>query len=133
MNCDVCSISRPVFRKLFATFDDHKPTNLLKNLFCIIIVLLVLLRVNAQPQKQYTFTHYTTATGLQSNQVNSALQDETGYIWIATTEGLVRFDGIRYKTFQHNIKDSATIPSNALLHLAKDKNKNLWVLTENGK
>ena len=133
MNCDVCSVNRPVFRKLFATFDDPKTTTFLKNLFSVLIVVLVLLRVNAQPQKQYTFTHYTTATGLQSNQVNSALQDETGYIWIATTEGLVRFDGTRYKTFQHDIRDAATIPSNALLQLLRDKNKNLWVLTENGK
>lgn len=105
----------------------------MEKLFSIIIVLLAVRSLYAQPQKQYTFTHYTTATGLQSNQVNSALQDETGYIWIATTEGLVRFDGIRYKTFQHHRGDDATIPSNALLQLLQDKNKNLWVLTENGK
>ncbi len=100
---------------------------------CIAVMVAVMLHSHAQPQKQFTFTHYTTATGLQSNQVNAALQDETGYIWIATTEGLVRFDGIRYKTFQHKRNDSTTIPSNALLHLVKDKKKNLWVLTTDGK
>src|SRR5436190_12743453 len=99
----------------------------------MLILLGVLLPAVAQPPKQYTFTHYSTATGLQSNQINSVAQDGTGYIWFATTEGLVRFDGTRYKTFQHNDRDPFSLPSNALLQLLLDKENNLWVLTINGK
>ncbi|HTL07327.1 MAG TPA: two-component regulator propeller domain-containing protein, partial [Chitinophagaceae bacterium] len=105
----------------------------LKLFFCLLLAVLPALLLCAQPQKQFTFTHYTTNTGLQSNQVNDAVQDETGYIWIGTTEGLVRFDGIRYKTFQHHQNDSSSLPSNVLEHLLLDKQKNLWVLTEGGK
>ncbi|HTE09466.1 MAG TPA: two-component regulator propeller domain-containing protein [Chitinophagaceae bacterium] len=105
----------------------------MKKCISILLVLVVLLQVSAQPPKQYTFTHYSTATGLQSNQVNAVVQDETGYMWMATTEGLVRFDGTRYKTFQHNSNDPFSIPSNAILQLLTDKKKNLWVLTTNGR
>ena len=68
-----------------------------------------------------------------SNQVNTVVQDETGYIWAGTTDGLVRFDGWRYKNFQHRPGDSTTIPVNTISQLMVDKRKNLWVLTNNGR
>ncbi|MEO5683994.1 MAG: two-component regulator propeller domain-containing protein [Chitinophagaceae bacterium] len=105
----------------------------MKQLICILLFWNASQQLNAQPPRQYTFTHYSTATGLQSNQVNAVVQDETGYMWIATTEGLVRFDGIRYKTFQHSKNDTASIPSNALLQLLTDSKKNMWILSTNGK
>jgi ligand-binding sensor domain-containing protein len=58
--------------------------------------------LQAQPVKQYYFTHYTTESGLVSTEVNSVLQDDNGYIWVGTVDGLQRFDGSRFKTFQHN-------------------------------
>ncbi|MFT3932547.1 MAG: two-component regulator propeller domain-containing protein [Chitinophagaceae bacterium] len=105
----------------------------MKKLYSISFLLCFLTQAAAQPPRQYTFTHYSTATGLQSNQINSVVQDETGYIWLATTEGLVRFDGTRQKNFRHNDKDSTTICSNALLQLIIDDKQNLWILFANGR
>ncbi len=68
-----------------------------------------------------------------SNQVNTVVQDEAGYIWAGTTDGLVRFDGWRYKNFQHRPGDSTTIPANAISQLLIDNRKNLWVLANNGR
>ena len=45
--------------------------------------------------------HYGLSTGLASNEVTNAYQDEAGYMWIGTNNGLQRFDGTRYKTFVH--------------------------------
>ena len=54
----------------------------------------------AKPPRQYTFSHYSTATGMLSNQVNTVVQDETGYIWAGTTDGLVSVLTVaRYKNF----------------------------------
>lgn len=61
------------------------------------------------------------------------MQDEDGYIWTGSTDGLQRFDGSRYKTFRHNKNDSTTLPSNPIWQLLIDKNKNLWVLLNDGK
>lgn len=87
----------------------------------------------AQQDLEYTFTHYTTTNGLLSNQVSSVVQDDEGYIWIGTTDGLQRFDGTRYKTFRHNSMDAASLPYNPVTQLKIDANKNLWILFGNGK
>ena len=83
--------------------------------------------------RRYFFTHYTTKSGLVSYQVNTTVQDESGYIWIGTNDGLQRYDGVRFKTFRHKENDSTTVPSNLIWQLLIDKDKNLWVLTTDGK
>src|ERR1043165_8995662 len=100
-----------------------------------IVILLVSFTtgfLQAQKPRQYTFTHYTGSSGLVSNQVNGVIQDEEGYIWIATTDGLQRFDGIRYKTFRHKEGDETSIPSNTIVQVMLDKKNNLWLLMVNG-
>lgn len=86
----------------------------------------------AQKPIAFSFTHYTTETGLVSNQVNSVLQDEQGYFWIGTADGLQRYDGMRYKTFLHSAADSFSIPVNGVFQLMMDNNHNLWLLQAEG-
>ena len=66
----------------------------------VFIGLMLSVVATAQQSKQYLFTHYTTATGLISNQVNAVVQDDDGYIWIGTTDGLQRFDGMADRTLR---------------------------------
>ncbi|MEJ8842305.1 two-component regulator propeller domain-containing protein [Lacibacter sp. H375] len=87
----------------------------------------------AQETLNYTFTHYNTSSGLLSNQVNTVVQDEQGYIWTGSVDGLQRFDGIRYKTFRHRKNDSTTISSNPISQLLIDSSKNLWILMSDGR
>ena len=93
----------------------------------------LILSAKAQQPLQFLFSHYTTSSGLISNQVNSIVQDGEGYLWMGTTDGLQRFDGIRYKTFQHQENDSMSIPSNPVWQLLVDKKKNLWILLADGR
>jgi ligand-binding sensor domain-containing protein/signal transduction histidine kinase len=87
----------------------------------------------AQEPLQFSFTHYSAASGLLSNQVNTIVQDREGYLWMGTTDGLQRFDGVRYKSFQRKENDSSSIPSNPVWQLLVDSNDRLWVLLANGK
>ncbi|MBL7743686.1 MAG: hypothetical protein JNN00_09470 [Chitinophagaceae bacterium] len=103
-----------------------------KHLFNIILIFLVTVAGGQEP-RQYTFTHYTSSSGLISNQVNAIIQDADGYMWIGTTDGLQRYDGIRYKLFRHRSNDSASIPSNAIIQLLMDDKQNLWLLLGDGK
>jgi ligand-binding sensor domain-containing protein len=84
------------------------------------------------PEKQYTFIHYSASSGLVSNQVNTVLQDEDGFIWIGTSDGLQRYDGSRYITFRHSPSDPASIPSNIVQQLVMDKEKNIWLICPGG-
>src|SRR5687768_479003 len=58
---------------------------------------------------------WTVKDGLPVNSINSLLQDRAGYIWAATFDGLVRFDGIRFTVF--NSANSAELPSNRIIAL----------------
>jgi ligand-binding sensor domain-containing protein/signal transduction histidine kinase len=79
-----------------------------------------------------TFTHYSMTNGLLSNEIRSVVQDRTGYIWIASNNGLQRYDGVNYKTFQHDDNDPQSLPQNLLTQLLIDDDDNLWVLTYTG-
>ena len=99
-------------------------------IFILIAQFLFSLAVAQQPL-QFSFTHYNTVSGLLSNQVNSIVQDKDGYLWTGNTDGLQRFDGIRYKSFRHRERDNS-LPSNPVWQLLVDKQNNLWVLLANG-
>ena len=87
----------------------------------------------AQAKQQYLFTNITAKEGLASNHVSGIVQDEQGYIWIGTLNGLQRYDGNRYLTFRHNPADTSSIPDNNISFIHFDKKHNLWVNFSNGK
>src|SRR5688572_3007234 len=70
--------------------------------------------------------------GLAAYQVNQVVQDEQGYIWLATIAGLQRFDGTKFLTFRSNKKDKYSIPDNQVNQILIDKRKNLWLATSDG-
>jgi ligand-binding sensor domain-containing protein len=51
-------------------------------------------------QQSLRFYNYTNKNGLSSNYIKSFAQDHLGYIWIATNDGLSRFDGLSFKHFR---------------------------------
>jgi ligand-binding sensor domain-containing protein/signal transduction histidine kinase len=104
----------------------------LRNIFFIAFTFLITFPVVAQQTKTYSFTHYTTSSGLLSDQVFGTVQDEDGFLWIAGTDGLQRFDGSRFKSFLHNSNDPNSIPVNGIYQLLMDKNKRLWLYLTDG-
>lgn len=71
---------------------------------------------------------WTVANGLPVNSVNALLQSQDGYIWIATFDGLVRFDGVRFTVF--NSSNSPELPSNRITDLWETRDGALWLRTE---
>ena len=49
-------------------------------------------------QCQY-FTNHTEEDGLTGARVRCTVQDSSGYLWVATFDGLSRFDGGRFRNF----------------------------------
>jgi ligand-binding sensor domain-containing protein len=48
---------------------------------------------------QYAIDSWTTSNGLPQNSVSSVVQAPDGYLWFATFDGLVRFDGVHFTQF----------------------------------
>ena len=85
--------------------------------------------VHGQPQSPYVATHWTIDDGLPVNTVNDVTQTDDGYLWLATYDGLVRFDGIDFTVYRSG--DYEGFPSSRItdLHAFGD---GLWFFTESG-
>jgi len=78
-----------------------------------------------------SFRNYQVEDGLSHNSVISMLQDHRGFMWFGTKDGLNRFDGYNYKSFQHIPGDSTSLGSNFIRCLYEVENK-IWVGTDTG-
>ena len=78
-----------------------------------------------------TFRHVGVEQGLPSSVVLDVAQDALGFIWIATDEGLVRYDGMDRVTYQRTA-DSTSLTGNVVQVLAPAPGGALWVGTDSG-
>ena len=76
--------------------------------------------------------HFFPSERFSSGLINDICQDRYGYMWIATENGLNRFDGYRFTTYLHHPDDSTTLSSNIVVKLYCDKSGQLWVGTRIG-
>jgi len=81
--------------------------------------------------KQYVFTHFSSFNGLASNIVNNVIQDSKGYMWLATYDGLQRYDGNKFLTFRHEPGNPKSLPGNVIGKVFEDASGNIWVLMQN--
>lgn len=70
--------------------------------------------------------------GLSQHDVSFIAQDHYGFIWIATYDGLLRYDGYTFKTFRYNAEDPSSISDNRVLAIHSDSADHLWIATEGG-
>lgn len=78
------------------------------------------------------FRHYSNTDGLSHNQVNCSVQDQHGFIWFGTLDGLNRFDGYNFKVFRTDTDQPGAIGNNFVSALYRDRTGTLWVGTHNG-
>ncbi len=78
---------------------------------------------------QYSRTVWTQADGLPQDTIKAITQTADGYLWLGTDEGLARFDGYEFTTFD---KSDGDLPSNSITALAATADGALWVGTVSG-
>jgi signal transduction histidine kinase/streptogramin lyase len=79
---------------------------------------------------QYIFRTWTTEEGLPSNALLDIIQDQKGYIWIATHDGLARFDGAKFTSY--TVRNTPVVRSHAIRSLLSDSKGNVWIGTQRG-
>ncbi len=80
----------------------------------------------------FQFKHIGVEEGLHQKTIYSILQDRRGYLWLGTNEGLVRYDGYRFKTYSKHMDDSTSLSNNHINCLFEDSRGWLWAGTEDG-
>src|SRR5687768_2262889 len=97
------------------------------------IVLLCILTCEARAQDQeIKFDHLTVDKGLSSNTVNSVIRDSRGFIWIASENGVSRYDGYSFTNFRTHEYDTLSISSNVAYVVMEDRREQVWVGSEKG-
>lgn len=97
-----------------------------KHLFTLSIILIVFGAINAQ---NINFQRLGKPEGLSQVSVLSIYQDDIGYLWFGTEEGLNRFDGTEIKIFQVEENNQAGLPSNIINAIQGDGKGNLYMLS----
>ena len=84
-------------------------------------------------QVQATLSHYSTDDGLASNAIAGIYQDDYGFIWMATWNGLSRFDGFNFYNYKTGNSSGIKNLHNRILDLAIDQSQNIWMRMYDGR
>lgn len=98
---------------------------------CRIFILFLLLTVT-NLTAQYNdlgFRHITPINGLSQGTVKCFMQDDNGFIWVGTRNGLNRFDGYDFTVFKNIPGDNQSLSNNHVTDLKKTKDEKLWIAT----
>src|SRR3954451_17291965 len=83
-----------------------------------------------KPIRNYRHEVWQESQGLFQSPINTILQARNGYIWLGTYYGLVRFDGVRFTTF--DATNTPQLQANRIWALQEDREGTLWIATSNG-
>ena len=78
------------------------------------------------------FDRLSIEDGLSIDSIRCILQDQKGFLWIGTGNGLNRYDGYEFKVFRHDPQDPQSISESQITALHEDSNGVLWIGTKGG-
>lgn len=86
-----------------------------------------------QLQEFYHFRKYSQTDGLSSYNITKILQDQFGFIWVSTQDGLNCFDGKRFLVFNQQSDPAHRLKGNTIMDMVEDRQRQLiWLITSNG-
>src|SRR5690349_10660434 len=81
----------------------------------------------AQTQK-LRFEHITAEQGLADNVAICSMQDSKGFLWFGTYNGLCKYDGYSFTTYQFEPGDTTSISGNLIIRIFEDSDGAIWVI-----
>ncbi len=98
-----------------------------KKHFLFIALFFVCASLSAQ--LKCSFRHYSSEDGLSQNTVMNILQDHKGNIWLATWDGINKFDGYDFKTYKASQENQISLTSNRVDMIREDDDGYIWMLS----
>jgi signal transduction histidine kinase/AraC-like DNA-binding protein len=108
----------------------HTKTRLLLTIKLILPAILLTVVTRQAFAQQLIFTnqqHFGVEEGLPQSYITGIIQDEDGFIWLATQDGFSRYDGRGFKTIHYNPKDTAGLAANTITSLGRQVNNNITI------
>ncbi len=78
-------------------------------------------------QENFVFENFSIPQGLSNRTINCICEDQYGFLWLGTNDGLSRYDGYEFKVYKNNPSDSTSLPGNSIRTISEDNEGNLWI------
>ncbi len=102
----------------------------------VVLIVTVGLLVNAgwtyAQSTSMRFDHLTIEEGLSQSTINDILQDQKGFLWFATEDGLNKYDGYDFTVYKNIPGDTTSISDNSINDIIEDDQGNIWIATKDG-
>jgi ligand-binding sensor domain-containing protein/signal transduction histidine kinase len=98
---------------------------------CIAIIFFLFANLYAQ-DNEFEFTNLTAEDGLSLSAVTKIIQDDKGFLWFGTYNGLNRYDGYNFKIFLPDPSNTKSISNHSTWALLKDSKGFIWIGTLDG-
>ena len=117
------------FVRKIARFWRRLPILSLKWWLTCVLLMGVIHNISAEPLK---FRRYSLDQGLSQGTIRTIVQDDQGFMWFGTQDGLNRFDGYQFDIFIHQSKDPNSLRSDYIRDLYQSPQGDLYVATRFG-
>lgn len=101
---------------------------MLKRYILLLFFYLICAFCTAQPSG--ILTHFSNDLKLSQSRILGIQQDEKGFIWLGTFNGLIRYDGNTFQNFRVEKNSSLDLMSNRVSKFKFDKNGRIWIQSE---
>ncbi len=76
------------------------------------------------------FSHLSFGQGASRSRVSHIVQDDQGFLWFGTQDGLKRYDGYRFREYRHDPRNPNSLSGSFINALFKDSSGKLWVASD---
>jgi signal transduction histidine kinase/ligand-binding sensor domain-containing protein/DNA-binding response OmpR family regulator len=97
-----------------------------------VIIIIGVVGVARAQEPKLRFTHVSSEQGLSNSTIEAINQDNKGFIWIGTRDGLDRYDGHEMLVYRNDPGDSGSISDGYIRCIYEDRAHQLWIGTVNG-
>ena len=78
------------------------------------------------------FERVSAQYGLPNGHIKDIIEDQFGFLWFGTREGIFRYDGYEFKAYRHDIRDSTSLSHPDVNSITEDRNGEIWIATSDG-
>lgn len=100
--------------------------------FIVLFMMAFHLTGAAQPHNDILFEHLSIESGLSNNNVQCIVQDQVGYLWFGTYDGLNRYNGYTFDVYKSHPGDSTRLEDGNIYSMMIDRKGQLWIGTKYG-
>jgi ligand-binding sensor domain-containing protein len=105
-----------------------------KNKFRVAFLIIVInscFSLDLYAQHIYHFKEFEHIEKLSNTKIRDMFQDSYGFMWLATDDGLNRYDGKNVRVYKNIQGNDNSLPDNATMKVIEDSDKNIWVACYN--